>query len=377
MCAPKDLGGLGLKDLGRFNLALLGKWRWRLFSEKGSVWTEVLKAKYFGSGKWGCNQLASVWWRDVWKSCFDVGVDSYDVWFEKGVVRKVGEGNEVLFWKELWVGTELLKNSFHKLFHLSVQKNCLINEMGVWREDSWVWEFRWRRRLSSREEVLLRELRLVLDTVMLTCGCPDQYRWRADPSGVYSVRSAYDMILDCVVEDDAVFRLLWAVNVPSNYTVFGWRLLADRLQTKVNLQRRHILPDGSDLSCPMCGLAEETVDHLFFSCKFALQLWYRLYFWLGVFTCCPGDRRNHFQQHVAFSLSSKQNVWWRSVWLAVVWGIWVSRNDLVFRQRVPEVDVVFDLSVLRSWRWLSVRASGFSSSLYEWTTNPVYCLKGL
>src|ERR1044072_1367680 len=118
MCAPKDLGGLGLKDLGRFNIALLGKWRWRLFSEKGSVWTEVLKAKYFGSGKWGCNQLASVWWRDVWKSCFDVGVDSYDVWFEKGVVRKVGEGNEVLFWKELWVGTELLKNSFHKLFHL-------------------------------------------------------------------------------------------------------------------------------------------------------------------------------------------------------------------------------------------------------------------
>lgn len=35
MCKEKGLGGLGIKNLGAFNLALLGKWVWRARIEKG------------------------------------------------------------------------------------------------------------------------------------------------------------------------------------------------------------------------------------------------------------------------------------------------------------------------------------------------------
>jgi len=46
ICKSKKMGGLGVKNLKDFNEVLLGKWRWSLFLEEGSLWSEVLKSKY-------------------------------------------------------------------------------------------------------------------------------------------------------------------------------------------------------------------------------------------------------------------------------------------------------------------------------------------
>ena len=35
-------------DLRTFNLALLGKWVWRLGSDKGGLWKEIIDSKYGG-----------------------------------------------------------------------------------------------------------------------------------------------------------------------------------------------------------------------------------------------------------------------------------------------------------------------------------------
>lgn len=45
ICFPKDQGGLGILDLEIMNEALLGKWIWRLETEKG-WWQDILKSKY-------------------------------------------------------------------------------------------------------------------------------------------------------------------------------------------------------------------------------------------------------------------------------------------------------------------------------------------
>ena len=48
VCLPKKKGGLGIRDLGKFNLALLGKWHWNLFNHHGELWAQVLESKYGG-----------------------------------------------------------------------------------------------------------------------------------------------------------------------------------------------------------------------------------------------------------------------------------------------------------------------------------------
>lgn len=46
VCRSKELGGLGVKNLGLFNVALLLKWAWRILDRCDGLWSQVLASKY-------------------------------------------------------------------------------------------------------------------------------------------------------------------------------------------------------------------------------------------------------------------------------------------------------------------------------------------
>jgi len=48
ICKTKECGRLGVKNVFLYNEALLAKWRWEFFQEKGLLWSEGLKSKYGG-----------------------------------------------------------------------------------------------------------------------------------------------------------------------------------------------------------------------------------------------------------------------------------------------------------------------------------------
>lgn len=45
VCLPKSQGGLGVLHLKTMNLALLGKWLWRLENSEGH-WQDIIRKKY-------------------------------------------------------------------------------------------------------------------------------------------------------------------------------------------------------------------------------------------------------------------------------------------------------------------------------------------
>lgn len=49
LCLSKEDGGLGFKDIGNFNQALLAKQAWRLYNQPGSLLAKLYKGRYYAS----------------------------------------------------------------------------------------------------------------------------------------------------------------------------------------------------------------------------------------------------------------------------------------------------------------------------------------
>jgi hypothetical protein len=99
ICREKEDGGLGIKNLKAFNLALLGKWKWRIQSEKNSLWVRVLASKY-GESNGRINRdgsQGSAWWKDI--NNIERGVWGFKLdWFSEKLSRHLGNGSDTLFW---------------------------------------------------------------------------------------------------------------------------------------------------------------------------------------------------------------------------------------------------------------------------------------
>ena len=99
---PKEKGGLGIKDIRIFNLALLGKWKWNYMQEKGEIWSRVLDSKYGGwrslyeEGRIGHQSL---WWKDLKQTVNSA--QHGDIVHSKMRWKIVG-GDKVRLWEDKW-----------------------------------------------------------------------------------------------------------------------------------------------------------------------------------------------------------------------------------------------------------------------------------
>ena len=97
LCKPKSQGGLGFKDLSRFDDALLAKHTWRLLHDHHSLFYWVFKARFFSDcsimeAKESSN--ASFLWRSILRG--------RDV-IKRGAVWRIGDGTSVHIWNDRWL----------------------------------------------------------------------------------------------------------------------------------------------------------------------------------------------------------------------------------------------------------------------------------
>lgn len=94
---PKDLGGMGFRDLWEFNSAMLTKTAWRLQDQQTMIWARVMKGLYFLRGDlMSAKKGARSSW--VWASILtrrDV-LQKYGIW-------KVGNGKKIKVFHDAWV----------------------------------------------------------------------------------------------------------------------------------------------------------------------------------------------------------------------------------------------------------------------------------
>jgi hypothetical protein len=143
----------------------------------------------------------------------------------------------------------------------------------------------------------------------------------------------------------------------------------------VNLAKRGVVGEGSNSHCVLCPMELESEGHLFGCCAFALALWGKVFHWFGWVGVVPRDPRHIFGNCFVGRGNGKRLKGLLAVWHAVVWAIWITRNDLIFNSKVPVINEVFHGITLHSWKWLCEKKKGVSCSFYEWITFPMDCIQ--
>ena len=302
VCSPKNLGGLGVKNINSQKICLLLKFCYKFLHANLLPWKEWLihHSPFHPLHQSNKTYLGKI-------------ITSYLPLLSQITQCVVHNGSSVFFWQDRWLLSEPLQIAFPAFHSHHTQPNAFVFDIlhnGI--------QEGLRNRLTAATTAELASLSTLLQGVTLSQE-PDSRLLLG--GATFSSRGAYQL-LQTQPHDHHDAARIWAAPVPNKVKIFAWLLHLNMLNTRANLLRKTIIHDAT---CPRCGLVPEDRDHLFFLCPRAAEVWTRI----GI-----------TPMHTPFSL-----VWttplpphlpplaWPSMLMIILWKIWDARNAKVFRHK--------------------------------------------
>jgi hypothetical protein len=254
ICTPRSKGGLGIKNLHRFNISLMCKWWWKLEHDTGP-WQDFMWKKYLiNSCVFSVKHKAhdSALWTDMLKV--------KDIYLS-GRSMRVNNGERTHFWGDAWCGSTPLKDKYHLLYNL-----CNEVDINVAAAAARNWFFTYRRWLSAELLVQDGEMRDKLSRVVLTQEV-DVPVWDWTKNGQFTIKSVYKDLSKAGI--DRSFKHLWKAKIPLKIKVWLWLISHNAIATKDTMLERGWT--GNPF-CQFCR-QKESIFHLFFSCPAAKFVW--------------------------------------------------------------------------------------------------------
>ncbi|GJR89589.1 RNA-directed DNA polymerase, eukaryota, reverse transcriptase zinc-binding domain protein [Tanacetum coccineum] len=346
-----DKGGLGIGSLKSFNLALLQKWRWRMYSNPNAFWVKVIKALHGYEGGFdhhGC-KTNGIWAKIVGSSNY---LHSSGILPCDSIRFQVGCGNLIRFWKDTWLGNYPLHIRYNRLFRLDLDRDCLIRDHisnGQW---SWRWS---RTNLGARNLAYFRDLLLEISQIDIGLDS-DSCVWSLANDGVSSAGATRRLI------DDHLLPSLdspttWVKSLPRKVNIFMWRFKLDRLPHRLNLSSRGI--EIPDIFCPSCNVFVESNQHIFFECNIAKDIWRLVRIWCDNSIPLFSSFDHWIDWLSSWSSSSEKFHRLYIIFAASLWLIWRFRNYVTFNSQSMRKCDIFDSIRLYSFSWLKFRGRKF------------------
>ncbi|XP_010518579.1 PREDICTED: uncharacterized protein LOC104793852 [Camelina sativa] len=307
LCASKESGGLGFKDIGRFNQALLAKQAWRLLDSPTSLLARVYKAKYYADTSL---LKATIGYRPsyAWRSIM-FGREL----LEKGVMKSIGDGKSTNIWLDRWIFDESPRRPFNREMQidLNLKVSTLITSEGGWNTCI-------LHRLFPPDDVIK------IQPFPPELSISDKYVWAYTTDGKYSVKSGTwqlnseisngILIPEEVQMVNDIKAKIWKIPTKPKIRLFLWRTLSGALAVAECLRRHGIQMNPI---CQECHIEEETIAHLMTRGDI------------------PADYRN--------------DIPW------ILWEIWKAQNGLIWSGRMQDPDVLLAGELENAAVWLRQR----------------------
>nr|GFB55753.1 hypothetical protein [Tanacetum cinerariifolium] len=220
--------------------------------EKGGLGVSSLyalnKAIYVDDGKLGKVKNAGI------RSCWMNIVNEISVLKNQGVnvfdfIRlKLGNRDTTAFWEENWLGGNVLKDLYPRIYALETFKSVIVSKKLI---DSSL-DNSFHRKTRGGVEQSSREF------------------------SVASVRK----VIDEKRLSNVTTMTRWIKCVPIKVNVLAWKIKIVALPTRLNISRRGINIDS--ILCPICDCGVEFFSHLYFSCSLAKQVASKISLWWDV-----------------------------------------------------------------------------------------------
>ncbi|KAL4361294.1 hypothetical protein GQ457_04G002860 [Hibiscus cannabinus] len=315
LCLPKSHGGMGFRDMSKFNIALLAKQGWRILNNPSSLLARVMKARYFPKSDFMNASLGSspsYTWRSIYSAR---GL------LEQGIGWRVGTGLNISVWNDAWIpgnGDGRVHQNID--FRYPKVSDLIVPESNTWNHDLLC---------SLFDTAMVDRIRCI---PLAKSKPPDELIWRGLCTGSYTPKSGYKLLLEEVIAKhtssidpraslySSFYKSLWDLNIPAKCKIFLWRLSKKFLPTFANLQQRRLQVRNT---CPFCDSGAESVAHLAFSCPTMLQILE----YVGL-PPIPAYQSNDFGKLFA-TWFTQQNKIHQMLLSVSYWVIWYARNKLV------------------------------------------------
>lgn len=184
------------------------------------------------------------------------------------------------------------------------------------------------------------------------------WEWGLENDGIFTVASCRQL-LDSFLLQESDRGTYWNPLVPIKANILLWRVSLGRLPTRVNLKERGV--DTRNTLCPLCNRNEETEEHIFGQCSFSREVLVHIRSWCDEF---PADAALDKVKNVEVSQKQKGRRI-RCILAAYIWNIWMHRNQLIFRGKVENCNVIAEKIKVTAFQWIRCRGRSFDNLSWD------------
>ncbi|XP_078154682.1 uncharacterized protein LOC144550407 [Carex rostrata] len=316
---PIKEGGLGIRDLGTVNEALLTKLLWRVAKEHNTQWVDIVRAKYFPrSLLWQSKRdyRCTIFWRAI-MSLRSKLLPLLSLNLVSGDCSAFGQP-----WSAV-----TMQHVPQNMAQMQLKvKDLIDDETGCWDVQQLINCFGHMACMHILGNVRPPGTGLDQDEQGR-----DKLIFSLTANGIFSVKKMYEHLKGSGVSvapaDNKLWHDVWKKgNLQPRIRLFLWKLLNKAIPLGGILAARGI---RADPTCPTCGADEESVEHLCFACPFSRACW---------FGSPLAIRTDAFQGSLAEVLSRVASETDNEQWTQmgnIFWALWRCRNEMAYSAKKP------------------------------------------